>query len=167
MSDVNFMNSYNEVVFDNLSSILKQNFLFQTQIKFLEERAALIPTLEEKGQLFDQVVQEKSELENKILSLNSDINNKNVIISNASKVDVDKHRLQSALNNQAKEIETLVKRIDAFQKEHQEQKDYIKQLEDMLPNSKRKKLGLETTETVEEVSTKTNVSKIQSDGGTF
>jgi len=179
MSDVNFINAYNEVILDNLNAIMKQNFMFQTQMKFLEERVKTIPALEEKGKLYDSIVNEKSELQNKISSLNSEIENKNNIIKNSNNSDSDKHRLQTAVNNQAKQIETLEKRVDVFQKEHQEQKDYIKQLEDMLPNSKRKKLGLEPIETpkeeVEEVKTTEkapakidNVTlKVESAGGTF
>ena len=73
MSDVNFMNAYNDVVLENFMAVLKQNFMFQTQIKFLEERVSLIPALEEKGKLYDSVVKDKQELENKIISLNPNI----------------------------------------------------------------------------------------------
>jgi hypothetical protein len=41
MSDANFINAYNEVILENLNAIMKQNFMFQTQIKFLEEQKAL------------------------------------------------------------------------------------------------------------------------------
>ena len=40
MSDANFINAYNEVVLENFTAVLKQNFMFQTQIKFLEERVS-------------------------------------------------------------------------------------------------------------------------------
>ena len=76
MSDANFINAYNEVVLENFVAVLKQNFMFQTQIKFLEERVSLIPELEEKGKLFDSIVSDKQELENKIVSLKTDIENK-------------------------------------------------------------------------------------------
>lgn len=172
MSDVNFINAYNEVVLDNFMAVLKQNFMFQTQIRFLEERVSVIPGLEEKGKLYDSLVSQKEELQNKLNSLKSDLENKEAIIKNSSNSDADKHRLQTALNQQAKELEALIKK-------DVEQKEYIKQLEDMLPNSKRKKLGLEVIEApkedVEEVKTpevvkkdnNVTLTKIESAGGTF
>jgi predicted RNase H-like nuclease (RuvC/YqgF family) len=172
MSDANFINAYNEVILDNLNAIMKQNFMFQTQIKFLEERVSLVPGFEEKGRLYDLVVIEKTELENRLVSLKNEIENKDTLIKNSSSSDADKHRLQTAVNQQAKELDVLKKNYD-------EQKEYIKQLEDMLPNSKRKKLGLEVPETlkenIEEVKSTEKVSvkeddvilKVESSGGTF
>lgn len=178
MSDANFINAYNEVILDNLNAIMKQNFMFQTQIKFLEERISVIPSLEEKGKLYDLVVNEKADLQNKIYSLTAENENKDDIIKKSSNSDADKHRLQTALNEQAKELEKLKERVKNFQKNYDEQKDYIKQLEEMLPNSKRKKLGLELIETSKEeaegvkTTEKTPANnndtlKVESSGGTF
>lgn len=172
MSDVNFINAYNEVVLENFTAVLKQNFMFQTQIKFLEERVSVIPDLEEKGNLYDSVLKEKLDLQNLVTSLKSEVENKDDIIKRTSNSDADKHRLQTALNAQAKELDSLTKEFES-------QKEYIKQLEDMLPNSKRKKLGLEVVETpkeeVEEVKVTEKapakndnvILKVESAGGTF
>ena len=179
MSDANFINAYNEVVLENFTAVLKQNFMFQTQIKFLEERVNTIPALEEKGNLYDSVVREKIELENKISSLTSENENKDNIIRNTTNSDVDKHRLQTALNEQAKELGRLSNKVTDVENDIADKKYYIKQLEDMLPNSKRKKLGLEVIESIKEeveevkstekVSVKENnvVLKVESAGGTF
>jgi hypothetical protein len=179
MSDANFINAYNEVILDNLTAIMKQNFMFQTQMKFLEERVSTIPALEEKGKLYDFVVNEKSELQNKISSLNSEVENKDNIIKNSNNSDADKHRLQTALNEQAKELERLSNKVTNVEKDIADKNYYIKQLEDMLPNSKRKKLGLEIIESIKEeveevkstekiVSKENNVVlKVESAGGTF
>jgi hypothetical protein len=179
MSDANFINAYNEVILDNLTAIMKQNFMFQTQMKFLEERVSTIPALEEKGKLYDSVVNEKLELQNKISSLTSENENKDNIIKNSNNSDADKHRLQTALNEQAKELERLSNKVTNIEKDIADKNYYIKQLEDMLPNSKRKKLGLEIIESIKEeveevkstekVSVKENnvVLKVESAGGTF
>jgi len=179
MSDANFINAYNEVVLENFIAVLKQNFMFQTQIKFLEERVNTIPALEEKGNSYDSVVREKIELQNKISSLTSENENKDNIIRNTTNSDVDKHRLQTALNEQAKELERLSNKVTDVENDIADKKYYIKQLEDMLPNSKRKKLGLEVIESikeeVEEVKSTEKVSvkednvilKVESAGGTF
>jgi len=179
MSDANFINVYNEVVLENFIAVLKQNFMFQTQIKFLEERVSTIPALEEKGNSYDSVVREKIELQNKISSLTSENENKDNIIRNTTNSDADKHRLQTALNEQAKELEKLSNKVTDVENDIADKKYYIKQLEDMLPNSKRKKLGLEVIESikeeVEEVKLTEKVSvkednvilKVESAGGTF
>ena len=179
MSDANFINAYNEVVLENFIAVLKQNFMFQTQIKFLDERVNTIPALEEKGNSYDSVVIEKAELQNKISSLTSEIENKDNIIKNTTNSDVDKHRLQKALNEQAKELERLSNKVTNVEKDIADKNYYIKQLEDMLPNSKRKKLGLEIIESIKEeveevkstekVSVKENnvILKVESAGGTF
>ena len=179
MSDANFINAYNEVVLENFTAVLKQNFMFQTQIKFLEERVNTIPALEEKGNSYDSVVREKLELQNKISSLTSENENKDNIIKNSNNSDADKHRLQTALNEQAKELERLSNKVTNVEKDIVDKNYYIKQLEDMLPNSKRKKLGLEIIESikeeVEEVKSTEKVSvkednvilKVESAGGTF
>jgi len=179
MSDANFINVYNEVVLENFTAVLKQNFMFQTQIKFLDEKVKEIPALQEKGNSYDSVVREKNELQNKIVSLTSDVENKDNIIKNSSNSDADKHRLQTALNEQARELERLSNKVANIENDIADKNNYIKQLEDMLPNSKRKKLGLEIIESakeeVEEVKSTEKVSakendvilKVESAGGTF
>ena len=179
MSDANFINVYNEVVLENFTAVLKQNFMFQTQIKFLEEKVKEIPALQEKGNLYESVVRENANLQNKIVSLTSEVENKDNIIKNSSNSDADKHRLQTALNEQARELERLSNKVSDIENDIADKNYYIKQLEDMLPNSKRKKLGLEIIESakeeVEEVKSTEKVSvkennvilKVESAGGTF
>ena len=179
MSDANFINVYNEVVLENFTAVLKQNFMFQTQIKFLDEKVKEIPALQEKGNSYDSVVREKNELQNKIVSLTSEVENKDNIIKNTSNSDADKHRLQTALNEQARELAKLNNKVANIENDIADKNHYIKQLEDMLPNSKRKKLGLEIIESAKEeveeikstekVSVKENnvVLKVESAGGTF
>lgn len=179
MSDANFLNVYNEVVLENFTAVLKQNFMFQTQIKFLDEKVKEIPALQEKGNSYDSVVREKNELQNKIVSLTSEVENKDNIIKNTSNSDADKHRLQTALNEQARELAKLNDKVANIENDIADKNNYIKQLEDMLPNSKRKKLGLEIIESAKEeveevkstekVSVKENnvVLKVESAGGTF
>jgi len=179
MSDANFINVYNEVVLENFTAVLKQNFMFQTQIKFLEEKVKEIPALQEKGNLYESVVRENANLQNKIVSLTSEVENKDNIIKNTSNSDADKHRLQTALNEQARELERLSNKVGDIEKDIADKNHYIKQLEDMLPNSKRKKLGLEVIETtkeeveevksIEKISVKENdvILKVESAGGTF
>ena len=157
MSDVNFINAYNEVILDNLNAIMKQNFMFQTQMKFLEERVSKIPEMEkklasvetdksDKQEEYNRLLNDKNNLANEVSALKHEIDNKNSIIQNNVTTDNDKHRLQNAVNQQSGEIEKLKNRIESMEKEIDSQKTYTTQLEEMLPNSKKKKLGIEIPE---------------------
>jgi uncharacterized phage infection (PIP) family protein YhgE len=175
MSDANFINAYNEVILDNLNAIMKQNFMFQTQIKFLEQRVNEIPEMEKKLADFEKIksseleqlqnstgdfekkladkqndynrlVDEKNNLAGQVLSLKDEVEDKNRIIQNNVTSDNDKHRLQTAVNQQSGEIEKLKNRIESMEKEIDSHKKYNLQLEEMLPNSKKKKLGIEIPE---------------------
>ena len=189
MSDVNFINAYNEVILDNLTAIMKQNFMFQTQMKFLEERVSKFTEMEQKlasvesdktnkQEEYNSLLNEKNNLANEVSSLKHEVENKNSIIQNNVTSDNDKHRLQNAVNQQAGEIEQLRNRIESMEKEIDSHKKYTTQLEEMLPNSKKKKLGIEILEEEnpvkvevkkEETANINNVSslKVESAGGTF
>ena len=157
MSDANFINAYNEVILDNITAIMKQNFMFQTQMKFLEERVSKIPEMEQKlasvesdksikQEEYSRLMNEKNNLANEVSSLKNELEDKNRIIQNNVTTDNDKHRLQTAVNKQAGEIEKLQNRIESMEEEIDSSKKYTTQLEEMLPNSKKKKLGIEIPE---------------------
>ena len=175
MSDANFINAYNEVILENLNAIMKQNFMFQTQIKFLEQRVNDIPEMEkklanfekdksseleqlqnstgdfekklsEKQNDYNRLMDEKNNLAGQVLSLKNEVEDKNRVILNNITSDNDKHRLQTAVNQQSGEIEKLKNRIESMEKEIDSHKKYNSQLEEMLPNSKKKKLGIEISE---------------------
>ena len=187
MSDANFINAYNEVILENLNAIMKQNFMFQTQIKFLEQRVNEIPEMEkkladfekiksseleklqnstgdfekklsEKQNDYNRLVDEKNNLAGQVLSLKNEVEDKNRIIQNNVTGDNDRHRLQTAVNQQAGEIENLKNKIELMEKEVDSHKKYNSQLEEMLPNSKKKKLGIEI---IEEDTPKVEVKKEQ------
>jgi chromosome segregation ATPase len=173
MSDVNFINAYNEVILDNLTAIMKQNFMFQTQMKFLEERVSKFTEMEQKlasvesdktnkQEEYNRLLSDKNNLANDVSALKQEIENKNSIIQNNVTSDNDKHRLQTAVNQQAGDIEKLKNRIESMEKEIDSHKKYTTQLEEMLPNSKKKKLGIEIPE--EETPVKVEVKKEQTAG---
>mgnify|MGYP003345724111 FL=1 len=45
---VEFSNAYQEILFDNLVSIIKQNFMFQTQLKLAEDTGKVKEELQAK-----------------------------------------------------------------------------------------------------------------------
>ena len=160
--DAKFLNTYNEVILDNFNAVLKQNFLFQTQIKVLEEQVKEKSELETKLASLSSENNDIVELRGEIDGLKDELNNKNLAIQNLNNTDSERHRLQTAVNNQMKEIEGLKSQVGSLQNgkdsevqsvksqkdseikllkvKEKEQLDYIAQLEEMLPNSKKKKL---------------------------
>lgn len=160
-TDVHFLSAYNEVIFENFNSVLKQNLLFQTQIKFLEEQAKLVPDLQGKLADYDDLFKKNDSLQHEVKVLNAEVdrmkvevNSKDAEMKNLNKQDIDKHRLQAALNTQAKQLEDL-------KTESSKQKEYISQLEDMVP--KKKKL---IKEPIIKEEKNTDVLKFES-GGSF
>ena len=122
-------------------------------------------------------MREKNNLANEVSSLKNELEDKNRIIQNNVTSDNDKHRLQTAVNKQAGEIEKLQNRIESMEEEIDSSKKYTTQLEEMLPNSKKKKLGIEIPEEEtpkvevkkEETAPINNVTPLtfESAGGTF
>jgi len=206
--DGKFLSIYNEVVLDNFDAVLKQNFMFQTQIKLLEEQIKEKSELETKLASLSSEKNDIVELRVEIDGLKAELDSKNLAIQNLNNTDSERHRLQTAVNNQLKEIEGLKSKVDSLQNgkdsevqlvksqkdsevqllrtqkdseiellknKEKEQLDYIAQLEEMLPNSKKKKLGIDIPEeqkpTIEEPKTlakeEVNILKFASSGGTF
>jgi len=195
--DGKFLSTYNEVILDNFDAVLKQNFIFQTQIKILEEQIKEKSELETKLASLSSENNNIIELRAEIDGLKAELDNKNLAIQNLNNTDSERHRLQTAVNNQMKEIEGLKSQVGSLQNgndsevqlvksqkdseikllkdKEKEQLNYIAQLEEMLPNSKKKKLGIEIPEeqkpTIEESKTpakeEINILKFASSGGTF
>ena len=140
--DGKFLDVYNEVILDNFNAVLKQNFMFQTQLKFAEEKAKEVGELEKKLATLTSENSDANILREEIKTLNERINQKEAIIQSSSNTDNERHRLQTAVNNQMKEIEGLKKTIGDLQQQQKDQQTYVTQLEEMLPNSKKKKLGI-------------------------
>ena len=173
--DGKFLDVYNEVVLENFYAVLKQNFMFQTQLKFAEENTKKVGELEKKLATLASENADANILREEIKTLKETISQKDAIIQSSSNTDNERHRLQTAVNNQMKEIEGLKKTIDDLQKQQKDQQEYVTQLEEMLPNSKKKKLGIEIPEEPkpikEDLTTLNkeddNILKFASTGGTF
>ena len=97
--DVQFINSYNEVLFDNFVSVLKQNILFQTNIKILEEKVKEYSNLEQNlNELNDIRNMYNTALDNNA-KLQAQLNQKDQQLSSMHSNDAEKYRLQSAVND--------------------------------------------------------------------
>ena len=186
MDDKQFLSAYNEVILENMNSVLKQNFIFQTQLKFVEgkdkeigelkEQLAKFQDLEKNNNLSKSETEKRmSDLQSEVNNLKHQLNNKEDALRKNSNSDAEKHRLQTAVNTQMKEIEALKNKVSSleaeknkFADENNQQKNYIQQIEYMLPKTKKKQLGITEELTQENNQPETNeLIKIASTGGTF
>ena len=136
---VEFSNTYQEILLDNLVSIIKQNFIFQTQLKLAEGGNKDKAELQEKyDTLFSQYESLKSqtpELEALRLRVNT----------NAGAHE-EKSRIQSALNDEMRKSVELkgqleVKSFELAGKTQEivDLKNQILKLESSIPTPKLKK----------------------------
>ena len=181
--DTKFLSYFNEVAQENFVAIAKQNLVFQAQIKYLEEEVQKIPGMLETISGLEETKKEVAHYIEEITDLKNQLNNKDDVIRASSNSDAEKHRLQTALNNQARDIQEINQRVNNLSQENDKQKEYIAQLEEMLPKTAKKKLGIaietpvvpeevvvEFKEEVKDKKTKPEndvALKIESSGGTF
>jgi predicted nucleic acid-binding Zn-ribbon protein len=147
---VEFSNAYQEILLDNLVGIIKQNFMFQTQIKLLEQNSkdkeALQKTLSDLKNKYD-------ELQNLYNSKQCDLNRINDYKNKAEQNDSilqEKNRIQSALNDEMRKSNSYKKELDDKNNELTDLKKYISKLEEIAPVTKLKKI-----KTVDEVKVET------------
>ena len=136
---VEFSNTYQEILLDNLVSIIKQNFIFQTQLKLAENGNKDKAELQEKyDTLFSQYESLKSQTpELEALRLRVDTN---------AGAHEEKSRIQSALNDEMKksvelkgQLEVKSSELAGKTQEIIDLKNQILKLESSISTSKPKK----------------------------
>ena len=171
MNDIKFLEKYNESALDNFVAVVKQNILFQAQISYLSEQNAQMNELKTQIADFEPVKEALVKLKDENINLTNELNNKITIIESANKSDAEKYRLQTSLNEQSREIERLSNGLVDSQDKIKEQTEYIAKLEDMLPKTAKKKLGLTQEQVVEENSQEGTIDNALTDplspGGSF
>jgi septal ring factor EnvC (AmiA/AmiB activator) len=171
MNDIKFLEKYNESALDNFVAVVKQNILFQAQVAYLSDQVAHTDELRKQIADFEPVKEALVKLRDENIGLTQELNTKINIIESANKSDAEKYRLQTSLNEQSREIERLNNGLSALQEQLKEQTEYIAKLEDMLPKTAKKKLGItqETIveETPSEVTFDNEETKTLSKGGSF
>lgn len=124
---VEFSNAYQEILLDNLVAIIKQNFVFQTQLKLAEDSGK---AKEEIQARYDELIRAHETL--KDFKAKADVN---------ASAHEEKSRLQSALNDIMKKNTALQKDLEAKDTEIASLKEYIDKLETIATPSKLKKLN--------------------------
>ena len=133
---VEFSNAYQEILLDNIVAIIKQNFMFQTQLKLAEETGKQKQEIQVK---YNELVGVHEALKNQLTETESF---KAIADSNSSAHE-EKTRLQGALNDMMKKKTTLEKQIEKKDAEIESLKEYIAKLEGIAPVSKLKKINPE------------------------
>jgi uncharacterized coiled-coil DUF342 family protein len=138
---VEFSNAYQEILLDNFNSVIKQNMMFQTQLKLAEE------------------AQKNNKSEDKINLLNSEFNNLQKQYEDAlkkiSELEVrssvgqslhdEKTRIQAALNEESKKNASLNNNILEQTKLIEEQSVKITELSNELEKSNKEVEELKST----------------------
>ena len=124
---VEFSNAYQEILLDNLVAIIKQNFVFQTQLKLAENSGKATAEIQAKYNELLQAYEAVKDLKTKV-----DVN---------ASAHEDKSRLQGALNDSMKHTTTLQKQLEEKNTEIASLNEYIEKLETIATPSKLKKLN--------------------------
>lgn len=155
---VDFSNAYQEILFDNLISIIKQNFIFQTQIKLADD----------KGKQKEEIEAKYNELLNKFNSVQGDLQQIESYKARATQntsAHEEKVRIQQALNDTMRKNGNLSKELENKEEEIKTLKEYITKLEEIAPNSKLKKINPSAVKPVE-VTPIESATKVE-DGSSF
>jgi len=124
---VEFSNAYQEILLDNLVAIIKQNFIFQTQLKLAEDSGKATAEIQAKYNELIQAYEAVKDLKTKV-----DVN---------ASAHEDKSRLQGALNDSMKQNTALQKKLEEKDTEIAGLKEYMEKLESIATPSKLKKLN--------------------------
>lgn len=158
---VEFSNAYQEILLENLMSVIKQNFIFQTQIKLTEDLGKQKSDLEKNYfELNEKYNQVKGEVE--LINTYKQRAEQNI------SAHEEKSRIQAALNDMMKKSSALQKELEdkssVLQKELNDKEEkiksletYIRTLESHVAASKLKKIN----------SSKTVELPIEEDGSSF
>jgi predicted nuclease with TOPRIM domain len=156
---VEFSNAYQEILLDNLMSVIKQNFVFQTQLKLTEDSGRVREELQNK---YNELIKVHEALKEQL----SEAQSNKVKADISASVHEEKSRLQSALNDMMKKKSSMEKELQEKNSEIETLKEYVSKLENIAPQTKLKKINPDAvveTKVVEQI----EVKKITTDTSTF
>lgn len=161
---VEFSNAYQEILLDNLMAIIKQNFIFQTQLKMGE---GVGKDKEELQSKYNELLAKYNSIEIEVKNIESYKAKANVNDS----AHQEKSRIQGALNDQMRKNAGLIAELEDKNQEIEKLKEYILKLEEIAPNSKLKKINPEKAivkepEPIVEPAP-TDIFKVLTDGSSF
>lgn len=149
--DLEYHNTYTQILVENFDAIIKQNIIFQTQIRILEKK------IRENENLIEQITKLQEDNEN----LQNVLNNKQIELADVSYLkqqitDMDylikeKNRIQIALNEYMQKYSKCEQKLAEIKTIYDDScnthniditkmKQYIQILEDNVPPHKLKKI---------------------------
>jgi len=130
MSDAEFMNDYQQTLLDNLNTVIKQNVLFQTQLKQVANKEQTIQELTSKVQALESSMPENvdlpllqqnlSNLETQVGSLTGE---KNRVQAELNKTTQEKQFLENenvSLKEKIREYDSIKSQIEQHKDIHEE-----------------------------------------------
>ena len=160
-NDLTFLNTYTEVMLENVSSIIKQNFIFQTQLKLAENKAA---QLEDAKRVVDELSVKNRNLQNQVNELTN-------LTTTYKNVSDDKSRLQVSLNETSQSKNQLQSQLNDTQQELTRLRAQSEQFETLKTENTKLKNKLEKLEDPKPVATAPKKSEKPTpklpDAGTF
>lgn len=160
--DVNFANVYQEVLFENLDSILRQNFMFQAKLKIYEAQESKQSELQAQ---FNELSANYQEVVNKLEEKDSSVQSFKVQAQQSDSLNQEKSRIQSALNEAMREITVLKQLIDSKDKELSDLKDLLSKKDN--DSSKVKKVAVKKVEEKPEETKTQDLFNIEANDNSF
>jgi len=150
---VEFSNAYQEVLLENLDSILKQNFMFQTKLKLFEKEANIKTELQAK---LDDVTAKYQQALDDVGAAEQ----YKVQASSNDAIVQEKSRIQSALNDTMQELGKTKTALEKSQAR-------VAELEKLVPPTPKttKKTTVKTEEKKPDDSASTDLFNIKVDDG--
>lgn len=102
-----FLNTYTDIVFENFLAVLKQNLMFQTQLKVAEASLQRVAELEAQTKELQSIREKYLQCESRLDQVTNELNVKREEISQTLHTNADHHRIQTALNEKMREIVSL------------------------------------------------------------
>ena len=133
---VEFSNAYQEILLENLITIIKQNFMFQTQLKLTEDTGKQRAELEAK---YNDIVGQWNSVQGRL----EEIESYKQRAENNTSAHQEKTRIQTALNDEMKKTGRLKVELEEKEGEISKLKEYISKLEEIAPMAKLKKINPE------------------------
>ena len=157
---VEFSNAYQEVLLENLDSILKQNFMFQTKLKLFEKEANIKTELQAK---LDDVTAKYQDSLNRL----GEAEQYKAQASSNDAIVQEKSRIQSALNDTMRELGATKSELEKSQSDVVDLKARVKELEKLVPASAKitKKTTVKTEEKKPDDSASTDLFTLKVDDG--
>ena len=145
---VEFSNAYQEILLDNFNSVIKQNMMFQTQLKMAEE-AQKNNKSDDKINLLNN---DNIALQTKCDSLLKTISELEIRANVGQSLHDEKTRIQAALNEELRKSavsnETIVQQSKKIEEQSKTIEDITKQLNDSLKEIEDLKSTLEKKESM-------------------